>query len=130
DLAFEELFGQETDYETQAKVLASKILSEISTITENRELTRNNDAELIGNSASYITQLYRGTKLLNLITLVKLKDKLDLDIEISIKDNSFDTSDTYTKYFAEDHRIKNDNWEKGWRIYINQYSEEVAMTAE
>ena len=86
DLAFEELFGQEIDYETEARVLASRILSEISIITEKRDLTRKNVAELMGTSASYITQLYRGTKLLNLITLVKLKDKLNLDIEVTFKE--------------------------------------------
>ena len=99
DLAFDSLFdNQEIDYEVEAKVLASKVLSEISTITDKKELNRKSVAKLIGTSASYLTQLYRGSKLLNFITLAKLKDKLDLDFEIKIKEKEYSNSDISFNY--------------------------------
>ena len=72
--SFDSLFDNyENDYENEAKILASKVLSEISEITDRKDLKRNNVADLIGTSASYLTQLYRGNKLLDFITLAKLK---------------------------------------------------------
>jgi len=42
-------------------------------------------ANEIGTSPSYITQLFRGDKLINLPTIVKMKQVLDIDIEITEK---------------------------------------------
>lgn len=92
DLAFEGLFdNQEVDYDIEAKIMASKILSEISTITEKNGMTRKEVAEQIGTSASYLTQLYRGSKTLNLVTLAKLKDKLNLDVDVKVSEKRKDS---------------------------------------
>ena len=116
DSAFDNLFKDfENDYETEAKVLASKMLSEIGAIADKKDLKRKNLAELIGTSASYLTQLYRGSKLLNFITLAKLKKKLDLNIEIKITENSYNETnvDFNFKNLKKEGSVgeKKTNWE-------------------
>lgn len=124
DLAFDSLFdNQEIDYEVEAKVLASKVLSEISTITDKKELNRKSVAKLIGTSASYLTQLYRGSKLLNFITLAKLKDKLDLDFEIKIKEKEYSNSDISFNYGNFTREISQDSKKFSWSIYPKLKSE-------
>lgn len=124
DLAFDSLFdNQEVDYDTAAKVLASKVLSEISVITDKNKINRKNVAELIGTSASYLTQLYRGTKLLNFTTLAKLQDKLDLDFEIRIKQNEYINSDIDFNYCNYTKEVKHGSKELSWSIYTNLTSE-------
>ena len=97
DQAFDDFFDNfENDFENDAKVIASGILNEIKEITDKRELNRKDIAGLLGTSASFLTQLYRGNKLLNLVTLAKLKKKLDLNIEINITENQYNhLSDTF-----------------------------------
>lgn len=124
DLAFDNLFdNQEVDYEIEAKVLASKVLSEVSIITDKKDLNRKNVAELIGTSASYLTQLYRGTKLLNFITLAKLKDKLDLDFEIKIKEKEYNDSEIDFNYGNFTREINHGSKEFSWSIYTKLKSE-------
>lgn len=124
DLAFDSLFdNNEVDYDIEAKVLASKVLSEISIITDKKDLNRRSVAELIGTSASYLTQLYRGTKLLNFITLAKLKDKLDLDFEIRVKEKEYNDLDINFNYDNFTRKISNGSKEFSWSIYTNLKSE-------
>lgn len=125
DLAFDSLFdNNEVDYDIEAKVLASKVLSEISIITDKKDLNRKSVAELIGTSASYLTQLYRGTKLLNFITLAKLKDKLDLDFEIRVKEKEYNDLDINFNYDNFTRKISNGSKEFSWSIYTNLKSED------
>lgn len=95
--AFDNFFEEfENDFENDAKVIASKILSEIKDITDKKDLNRKDIAALLGTSPSYLTQLYRGNKLLNLVTLAKLKNKLDLNIDITVTENQYgDISETF-----------------------------------
>lgn len=123
DSSFESLFENfENDYENEAKIIASKILSEISEIADRKDLKRKNIADLIGTSASYLTQLYRGNKILNLVTLAKLKNKLDLNIEIKITENNYDTlnSDYYYQNFSK--RVNVDGKKRNWIILKNLIS--------
>lgn len=82
-------FDNEKDQvEMDAKFLMAQFLSEIQEVVDDRGLKRNELAESIGTSASYLTQLFRGHKLINLITLAKLQKALDIkfDIKLSGKD--------------------------------------------
>jgi transcriptional regulator with XRE-family HTH domain len=120
DLAFDNLFdSKEVDYDIEAKILASKVLSEISIITNKKKLKRKNVAKLIGTSASYLTQLYRGSKLLNFITIAKLKDKLDLEIEIKFKEKEYKDSEVGFNYESLniDNNIDSNNLH--WLVYTN-----------
>ena len=124
DLAFDSLFdNHEVDYDKEAKVLASKVLAEISTITDKKKLNRKSVAKLIGTSASYLTQLYRGTKLLNFITLAKLKDKLDLEFEIKVKDREYGNSEINFNYGNYTREISQSSKGFSWSIYTKLKSE-------
>ncbi|MBA6313868.1 helix-turn-helix domain-containing protein [Cellulophaga baltica] len=120
DLAFDSLFNEkEVDYDIEAKVIASKLLSEIAEIADKNNMNRKTIAELIGTSASYLTQLYRGNKLLNFVTLAKLKDKLNLNIEIKISENNYDNSDSDFNYQNLRTTINNSDKRTNWSIFKN-----------
>lgn len=120
DAAFDHLFEDfEMDYDIEARVLASKVLSEISEITEKNKLSRKKVAELIGTSASYLTQLYRGNKLLNFVTLAKLKDKLNLNIEIKIKENIYKDKVVDFNYQNLGKEINQGLKNTSWQVFKN-----------
>ena len=90
DNAFDDLFKElDNNFEIDAKVIASKFLNEVKDIAEVRKINRKKLAEMIGTSPSYLTQLYRGTKLMNLVTMAKLKKALDLEVEIKVTNNIY-----------------------------------------
>jgi len=68
--------------ELEAKMLMARFLSLIQEEADRRQLKRKELAEMIGTSASYLTQLFRGHKLMNLKTAAKLQMALDLKFEI------------------------------------------------
>lgn len=79
-------FDNEQDQlELEAKIIMAKFLEKIQEIAAQKGLKKKDLAQKIGTSASYITQLYRGNKLLNLMTLAKLQRALDIEFDISIK---------------------------------------------
>lgn len=55
------------------RILMYRFLSEIDKITNDRGINRKELAKLTGTSASYITQLYQGKKIINLQMLVRIK---------------------------------------------------------
>jgi hypothetical protein len=121
DLAFDSLFDSfENDYENDAKVIASKILSDISVITDKKDLNRKDVAALIGTSASYMTQLYRGSKILNFITLAKLKNKLNLKIEVKITENDYDESCDSFNYQNIVKEVNEGSVPKKWVVLKNR----------
>ena len=79
-------FDNEQDQlELEAKLIMAKFLEKIQEIATQKGLKKKDLAEKIGTSASYITQLYRGHKLLNLMTLAKLQRALDIEFDVAIK---------------------------------------------
>ena len=79
-------FDNEQDQlELEAKIIMAKFLEKIQEIAAQQGLKKKDLALKIGTSASYITQLYRGHKLLNLMTLAKLQRVLDIEFDIAIK---------------------------------------------
>ena len=125
DSAFESLFKNfENDYENEAKIIASKILSGISEIADKKDLKRKNIADLIGTSASYLTQLYRGNKILNLVTLAKLKDKLNLNIEIKITENNYENLNNDYYYHNLTKKVNIEGRNIDWIILKNLISED------
>ncbi len=86
--AYNQLFGQMTNQdklENQAGLLMFRFLSIIETKSEELGWSRKELAEKIGTSASYITQLFRGDKLVNMITLAKFQNVLGIEFEIDTK---------------------------------------------
>ncbi len=88
EIAFKTLFSfdnEQDQLELEAKLIMAKFLENIQEVATQKGLKKKDLAQKIGTSASYITQLYRGNKLLNLMTLAKLQRALDIEFDISIK---------------------------------------------
>jgi len=103
---FNDLFSfnskeEEIDYE--AKVLMFHFLDRIQAKAEELGLNRKQLAEKIGTSASYITQLFRGDKLINLSTIAKFQKELGVKFTISMKDenSSLDDKDVALNQLTE-----------------------------
>ncbi len=83
--AFSDKFNQvETDGKHLAQMLSFRFLSEVEKVTDERNILRKDLAKSINVSPSYITQLYRGTKLLNIETLAKIEAALDIRFDVKI----------------------------------------------
>jgi transcriptional regulator with XRE-family HTH domain len=65
-----------------AYILMANFLSEIEGLYLEKGLNRKKLAENIGTSASYLTQVFTGSKPLNFMTLAKIKKKLGLQFEV------------------------------------------------
>jgi len=66
----------------ETRLLMYRFLSEVEKITEERGISRKELAKMIGTSPSFITQLYRGTKTVNLTTLAKFQKALNFSFRI------------------------------------------------
>lgn len=71
-----------------AQMLMFRFLSKIEKITDERKISRKELAKQIGVSPSYLTQLYRGVKPLNMETLAKIELALDFRFDIKAVDKS------------------------------------------
>ena len=83
---FNKVFTYENDdekIEADAYILMAKFLSEVQEEADKQGINRKQLAAKIGTSASYLTQLFRGHKLLNLITAAKLQNALGIQFDIS-----------------------------------------------
>ena len=97
--AFDEFFSDFTEQEkleSDARLLMFRFLEIIDDKREKLGWNRKQLAEQIGTSASYITQLYRGDKLVNMLTLAKFKKALGLEFEIAEKKDYADRALDYT----------------------------------
>jgi transcriptional regulator with XRE-family HTH domain len=65
----------------EATMIMFRFLSEVERITDNN-LSKKDLAKLIDTSASYVTQLFNGDKLLNFLKLAKLQDALNIKFNI------------------------------------------------
>lgn len=112
--------------ELGAKMLMAQFLSQIQEEADRRQLRRKDLAEMIGTSASYLTQLFRGHKLMNLTTAAKFQMALDLKFEIrevsreksgipkkdiaEYLNNWYDTSGNEKEYLKIIRREKSDDY--------------------
>lgn len=88
---FQSLFSfknKKEKLEHDAKMIMFRFISEIEKLNQEKPMKKKDLAKALGTSASYITQLYRGDKLINLTTLAKLQDVYNLTFEIKAKINS------------------------------------------
>lgn len=86
---FDELFNLETEdqIEVDAYLLASRFLSVVEEHAELNGLTRGSLAELVGVSAPYLSQVFRGNKLMNLTLAAKFQRALKFEFSIDIAKN-------------------------------------------
>src|SRR6056297_3045484 len=66
----------------EARLIMAKFLSEVEKKYKEKGWRRKDLAKALGTSPSYITQLYRGTKLLNLETIAKMQYVLNIKFNI------------------------------------------------
>jgi transcriptional regulator with XRE-family HTH domain len=86
--AFDQLFNSFTAEEiidSEARLIMFRFLEIIERRSEMLGWNRKQLAEKVGTSASYITQLFRGDKLINMITLAKFQKALGVEFEIAEK---------------------------------------------
>ncbi len=88
---FEDLFkfsNQEEELEHDAKMIMFRFLSELEKINIDKSIKNKDLAEIFGSSKSYVTQLLRGDKLINLLKLAKLENAYNITFEIKAKHNA------------------------------------------
>tara|TARA_R100001143_G_scaffold24569_1_gene25037 strand:- start:11146 stop:11526 length:381 start_codon:yes stop_codon:yes gene_type:complete len=98
---FEQLFEKspEEQVEHRAQMLSYIFLSEAQKAMDQKGWTQRRLANEIGTSASYLTQLMRGDRLLNLKTIAKIEDALHIRFKvIAVEMNNWEF----------DYRIKTD----------------------
>lgn len=84
----------------EAKMIMAQFLSEIETVLETRRIRKRELASMIGTSASFITQLFRGNKIINLVTIAKIKIALNLNCEIKVKPKVMDDLEAFDKHIG------------------------------
>lgn len=98
---FDDLFAfasKEEEIEHEAKMLMFHFLDKIQKVADKKKLNRKELAAKIGTSASYITQLFRGDKLVNMTTLAKFQKELEFKFEISIAGELNEKPEDVEKY--------------------------------
>ena len=88
---FEGLFTEkckEEELEHEAKMIMFRFLNELEKMNSEKPIKKKDLAKALNTSASFITQLYRGDKLINLLTLAKIQDAYNITFEIKAKLNT------------------------------------------
>lgn len=83
---FAHLFSFKDDQEKiehEAKMLMFSFLSALEKLNGGKPIKRKDLAKAIKTSPSYVTQLYRGDKLVNLLTLAKIQEAYNFKFEIT-----------------------------------------------
>ena len=70
--------------EHDSKILMFKFLSIIEDEMIQRNMSKKELASQLNTSPSYVTQLFRGTKTINLLKLVKLQSLFNIEFEIQV----------------------------------------------
>jgi len=92
---FEGLFSfasEDDQIEHEAKMIMTRFFSELEKIIGDKPLKKKEIAKAIKTSPSYVTQLFRGDKLVNLTTLAKIEMAYNITFEIKAKLKSEDYS--------------------------------------
>jgi transcriptional regulator with XRE-family HTH domain len=88
---FENLFSfksKKEEIEHEAKMIMFRFLSELEKINSEKPVKKKELAQALKTSASYITQLYQGDKLINLLTLAKVQEAYNITFDIKAKHNT------------------------------------------
>lgn len=77
--------SKEDELEHKAQMLSYRFLSEVEKECDKRKISRAELAEMVGTSRSYITQLFRGSKRVNMGVLAKFEYALNITFNIKAK---------------------------------------------
>jgi len=85
----------------ESRMIMFRILGEVEKLCENKNMKKKDLAKAIDTSASYITQLFNGSKLLNLETIAKFQKVFNVTFKIEVVPNenvySGNLQDIYNK---------------------------------
>ena len=84
---FEKLLENDKEFDLpfETKMVMYRFLSEIDKLAEEMDFNKKQLAEKIGTSASFITQLFKGNKILNLETIAKFQHAFDVVFEVKVR---------------------------------------------
>lgn len=71
--------------EHEADMISLRIATELEMLLEEREMSKKEFAKSIGTSASYVTQILRGDKRINMVFLAKVLQKLNVTFDFGFK---------------------------------------------
>jgi ribosome-binding protein aMBF1 (putative translation factor) len=78
---------KEEKIESDSLALMACFLTRIESVLEEKSMTKKILAKEINTSPSYLTQVFRGDKPLNFITLAKIQKALNIQFEIELADS-------------------------------------------
>lgn len=107
DLIFNDRTPEE-EIQDEARLLMYRFLDIIERKCDSLKWSKKMLAKEVGTSPSFITQLFRGDKLINLPTIIKMKQALAIDFEIKEKQS-------YSEEKQEEHSPFSDG--KGFWVY-------------
>jgi transcriptional regulator with XRE-family HTH domain len=93
---------KEEEWEHGAKMIMFRFFSELEKINHGKPIRKKELAKAIGTSASFVTQLFQGDKLVNLITLAKIQEAYDISFEIRAIKNSPKEEQSTTERSVDD----------------------------
>lgn len=117
---FEDLFkfeNEEQELEHDAKMIMFRFLSEIEKINNGKNIKNKDLADIFGTSKSYITQLLRGDKLINLLKIAKLQEAYDITFDIKAIYNKDDYKDIVNNYYKSEKQSKINNEVDGFWVF-------------
>ena len=122
DPEFEDLFNfksEEEELEHDAKMIMFRFFNELEKLEVDTPIRNKDIAEIFGTSKSYVTQLMRGDKLINLLKIAKLQNSYDVTFEIKEKRNSENYRSEIEHNFPLSDKKKLHNDSTGFWAYHN-----------
>lgn len=120
---FDSIFSfksKKEEIEHEAKMIMFRFLSELEKINCDGPIKKKDLAQSLKTSASYITQLYQGDKIINLLTLAKIQDIYNVTFDIKARLNSENYIDeieqSCNKFFSND-KIASEN---GYWLFVSK----------
>ena len=114
---FENFFSfksKKEEIEHEAKMIMFRFFSELEKINSENPIKKKELAQTLKTSASYITQLYQGDKLINLLTLAKIQEAYDITFDIKAKHNTESYTEeieqSYNSFFTKNKMIDDDGY--------------------
>ena len=72
-------------YDIEAKLIMAQFINGILSVMESTKVSRKDLAEKIDTSASFITQIFKGTKSINFLALAKIQEALNIKFTVNVK---------------------------------------------
>lgn len=120
---YENLFSfksKKEEIEHEAKMIMFRFFSELEKINNEKPVKKKEIAKAIKTSASYVTQLYQGDKLINLLTLAKIQDAYNITFDIKAKHNTENYKEeieqSYNSFFTKNNMTDED----GYWLFVNK----------